>query len=133
VAAPSLGVPQPARLVDLARFPWVLNDSGCGFRAFIRHSFDAARLPFQVAVEALSADLRMSLIARGLGIGIVTPAAFAESPWRDEVMVIDCPEFRPQVRAWLLHRPPPGRLVRPIAVFRDALIEGLKLPVPLLA
>jgi DNA-binding transcriptional LysR family regulator len=125
VAAPSLGVPKPATLADLSHFPWVMNESGCGFRGFIRHSFEAARLPFQVAVEAVSADLRMSLVARGLGIGIVTPAAFAGSPWGDAVSVIDAPEFKPQVRSWLLHRPPAGRLSRPIAVFREALIEGL--------
>lgn len=81
-------------------------------------------------MEALSADLRMSLVARGLGVGIVTPAAFAGSQWRDAVEVIDSPDFRPLVRSWLLHRPPDGRLSRPVAVFREALIEALKRPVP---
>ncbi|RVA09439.1 LysR family transcriptional regulator, partial [Mesorhizobium sp. M7D.F.Ca.US.004.03.1.1] len=82
---------------------------------------------------ALSVDLRMSLVARGHGIGIVTPGAFADSRWRDRVEVIDCPDFKPQVRAWLLHRPPAGRLSRPIALFRDALIEGLEVPMPLVS
>jgi DNA-binding transcriptional LysR family regulator len=125
VAAPGLGVPNPASLCDLSRFPWVMNESGCGFRAFMRHAFEAARLPFQVGVEALSADLRMSLVARGLGIGVVTPAAFACSSWREAVEVIDSPDFRPQVRSWMLHRPPAGRLSQPIALFREALIEAL--------
>ena len=131
IAGAGLGVPRPARLLDLSRFPWVMNENGCGFRSFIRHSFDAARLPFQVGVEAVSADLRMSLVARGLGIGVVTPAAFAESPWRDAVEVIDCVDFRPQVRAWMLHRPPAGRLSRPIALFHEALEAELKLPASL--
>ncbi|HEY4253930.1 MAG TPA: LysR family transcriptional regulator [Roseomonas sp.] len=132
VAAPALGVPKPAQLADLARFPWVMNENGCGFRGFIRQRFEAARLPFQVAVEALSADLRLSLVARGLGIGIVTPAAFAGSRWRDEIEVIEAPEFRPQVRSWVLHRPPAGRLGEPIALFRDVLAEALKGPMPFL-
>jgi hypothetical protein len=55
----------------------------------------------------------------------VTPAAFAESPWRRKVEIIDAPDFKPQVRAWLLHRPPAGRPVQPIVVFREALLEGL--------
>jgi DNA-binding transcriptional LysR family regulator len=130
VVSPALGVPKSAGLADLARFPWVMNENGCGFRAFIRHSFEAARLPFHVGVEAISPDLRMSLVARGHGIGIVTPGAFAGSPYREAVEIIDAPDFRPQVRAWLLHRPPAGRLARPIAVFRDALIEALKTPAP---
>lgn len=126
VAAPALGVPERPDLAALSRYPWVMNESGCGFRAFIRRSFEAAHLPFQVGVEAMSADLRLSLVARGHGIGIVTPAAFAGSPWRDAVEVVDSPEFRPQVRSWLLHRPPAGRLARPIALFRDTLIERLQ-------
>jgi DNA-binding transcriptional LysR family regulator len=126
VAAKNLAIPTPASLRDLSRFPWVMNESGCGLRGFIRQSFEAARLPFQVGVEALSADLRLSLVARGLGIGVVTPAAFAGSPWRDAIEVIDTLDFRAEVRSWLLHRPPAGRLNRPIAVFRDALLDGLK-------
>jgi len=131
VAAPALGLPQPASLAQLSRFPWVMNESGCGFRAFIRQRFEAARLPFHVGVEALSADLRLSLVARGLGIGVVTPAAFAGSPWQAAVEIIDVPDFRPVVRSWMLHRPPAGRLSRPIAVFRDALRESLTAPATL--
>jgi DNA-binding transcriptional LysR family regulator len=126
VASPALGVPKTAKLEDLSRFGWVMNESGCGFRAYIRHRFESSRLPFQVAVEALSADLRLSLVARGLGIGIITPAALAGSPWRDQIEVIDSIDFRPKVTAWVLHRPPAGRLAQPIATFSEALLEGLK-------
>jgi DNA-binding transcriptional LysR family regulator len=133
VAAPALGVPKPATFSDLSRFPWVLSESGCGFRAFIRRRFEAERLPFQVAVEALSSDLRLSLVARGLGIGIVTLAAFAGSRWQEAIEIVDAPEFRPQARSWMLHRPPAGRLSRPIALFRDALREGLGAPIALLS
>lgn len=130
VAAPDLAVPKPASLRDLSRFPWVMNESGCGFRGFLRQSFEAARLPFHVGVEALSADLRLSLVARGLGLGIVTKAAFAGGAWREAVKIVDATDFRPQVRSWMLHRPPAGRLGRPIAVFRDSLLEALKTPAP---
>lgn len=130
IAAPSLGVPKGAKLEDLSRFPWVMNEAGCGFRAYIRHRLETARLPFRVAVEALSADLRLSLVARGLGIGIVTPAAFAGSPWRKDVQIIESEDFQPKVNAWMLHRPPAGRLARPIAAFSEALREGLKADMP---
>lgn len=133
VAAPRLSVPNPASLAELARFPWIMNENGCGFRGFIRQKFESVHLPFTVAVEALSADLRLSLVARGLGIGIVTPAAFAQSRWHEAIEIIESPEFRPQVRAWMLHRPPAGRLARPIALFRDGLIEALQRPAPLAA
>lgn len=133
VAAPSLQVPRPADLAMLSAYSWVMNANGCGFRAFIRQQFEAAHLHFQVGVEALSADLRLSLVARGHGIGIVTPAALQDSPWRDAVEIIDAPDFRPRVRSWLLHRPPAGRLARPIALFREALLDGLRPGLGLLA
>lgn len=132
VAAPSLGVPKAPRLEELSRFPWILNQSGCGFRAFIHHRFEAERLPFDVAVEAMSADLRMSLVARGLGIGVLTPAALADSRWRNDVEIIEAPDFRPKVVNWLLHRPPAGRLARPIATFGEALAETMKSKRPFL-
>jgi DNA-binding transcriptional LysR family regulator len=129
VASPELGVPSPATLEDLSRFPWVMNESGCGFRGFLRRSFEAARLPFQVGVEVMGADLRLSLVARGLGIGIITPAALAGSPWRDQIVEIET-DYRPHVHAWVLHRPPAGRLAEPITRFADALREGLRGPRP---
>jgi DNA-binding transcriptional LysR family regulator len=133
VAAPSLGVPRPASLVELSCFPWIMNEGGCGFRVYLRQRFEAERLPFRVAIEALSADLRMSLVARGLGIGILTPSAFADSRWKEAVEVVEAVDFQPQVRAWMLHRPPAGRLAQPIATFRDGLAEALGLPAPFLA
>lgn len=133
IAAPALGVPNPATLSELSRFPWVMNENGCGVRAFIRRRFETERLPFQVAVEAVSSDLRLSLVARGVGIGMVTRVAFTGSRWGDAIGIIDVPEFRPTARCWMLHRPPAGRLGRPIAAFGDALREALNLPMALLS
>jgi DNA-binding transcriptional LysR family regulator len=126
VAAPGLGVPRRASLEDLSRFPWVMNESGCGFRTYMRTRFEAAGLPFMVGIEALSAELRMSLIARGHGIGLVTEAALAGGRWRRKIVVVEARGFTPEVRSWLVHRPPAGRLARPIALFRDALTEALR-------
>ena len=125
VAARDRPIPQPARLEDLARYPWIMNQDGCGFRGAIKRIFDAARLPFQVGVEVLSPDLRLSLIARGIGIGLETPAGLARSPFRGAIRVIDAPNFRPKVRAWLVHREPAGRLALPIGLFGDELRKAL--------
>lgn len=125
VAARTLAVPEPASLRDLSGFPWVMNPDGCGFRTALKRSFETARLPFHVGVEALSADLRLSLVARGLGIGVVTAAAFADNPLPKSIKVVETSDFHPQVRAWIVYRPPAGRLSRPIAAFRDALLAEL--------
>ncbi|MBJ6133677.1 LysR family transcriptional regulator [Ochrobactrum sp. Q0168] len=126
ISSKALNVPRSCSLEDLARFSWVMNESGCGFRAYIRHRFERAHLPFDVAVEALSVDLRLSLVARGLGIGIVTPGPLATSSWRDQLEIIKPVDFSPRVNTWLVHRAPAGRLTSPIAVFREALVEALE-------
>ena len=125
IAARDCDIPEPASLADLARFGWIMNQDGCGFRTAVRRRFEAARLPFRVTIEANSTELRVSLVARGLGLGLVTPAAYVRSAPADKVRIVDAPDLHPEVRGWVLHRPPAGRLARPIALFHAALVEEL--------
>ena len=125
IASPEFNLPEHATLRDLSRCPWVMNKDGCGFRTTLRRAFDAARLPFHVAVEAISADLRLSLVARGIGIGFITGPALAASPLRDCVRIVALDDFEPRVCAWLVHRPPAGRLAQPLKIFQEALLTEL--------
>jgi DNA-binding transcriptional LysR family regulator len=121
VVARDMKLPRSVSLQDLSLLSWVINQDGCGFRNALKRHFDAAHLPFDVAVEALDAELRLSLVARGLGVGVVTPVALKQTPHRDRLKIVKVPNFNPAVRAWVVHRPPAGRLAGPIKVFRDAL------------
>lgn len=125
VASPSLGVPTLASMTDLSRVPWIMNEDGCGCRDSIRRRFEAARLPFAVSVEAANMELRLSLVARGLGLALVTPDALANSTWRDSVQIVEAEDFPVRQRAWMVHRAAVGRLGRPITLFRDTLQEEL--------
>ncbi|HEX7789318.1 MAG TPA: LysR family transcriptional regulator [Afipia sp.] len=113
-------------LQDLSRLSWVINPDGCGFRVALKHRFDAAHLPFSIAVDVLDAEFRLSLVARGLGIGIVTPIALRQSPLRNQLKTVKVQEFNPSVRVWVVHQPSPGRLAKPIKVFGDALHRELR-------
>ncbi|HET7887698.1 MAG TPA: substrate-binding domain-containing protein, partial [Bradyrhizobium sp.] len=126
VVARSTKLPKSADLEVLSRMGWVMNQDGCGFRQTLKRHFDAAHLPFNIAVEALDSELRLSLVARGLGIGVVTPVALKRSPLRDRLKTIRIEGFNPAVRAWMVHRPPAGRLARPIKAFRDRLDQELR-------
>jgi DNA-binding transcriptional LysR family regulator len=126
VVARDMKMPKQVSLQDLSRMSWVINQDGCGFRGALKRHFDAAHLPFNVAVEALDSELRLSLVARGLGVGLVTPIAFKQSTFRNKLKVVRTPDFNPAVRAWVVHRPPAGRLARPIKAFRDALDRELQ-------
>jgi DNA-binding transcriptional LysR family regulator len=126
VVARETKLPRSVSLQDLSRMSWVINQDGCGFRGALKRHFDAAHLPFHVAVEALDSELRLSLVARGLGVGVVTPIALKQSPLRGKLKIVKTRDFNPLVRAWVIHRPPAGRLARPIKLFRDALDRELQ-------
>lgn len=130
IAPPGLDLPDRVSLADLSHYPWVMNKDGCGFRATVRRAFDAEGLPFHVAVETISADLRLSMVARGVGIGFTTRATLTTSPWREVVRVIELADFSPRLCAWLVHRPPAGMLARPLAVFKEALLVELSAGAP---
>lgn len=125
LASPRSGRGRPPRttLEDLSRYPWVLNQDGCGMRSTLSRTLRASGLPFEVAVEAFGSDLQLSLVARGVGLGVVTPAVLAASPYRDKLQSIEVDGFEGNLNVWLLHGSLPGRLMRPVALLREALIE----------
>jgi len=129
-AAPSLNLPSTATLQDLSPFPWIINQDGCGFRSAIQRRFEQENLPIRIGIEALSSDLRLSLVARGLGLTVATRAAIESSPLRDGLRIIAVQGFKPRVRAWIVRRPPVGRLVRPIACLTSALAAAIDAQVP---
>lgn len=126
VVARDTKIPRAVDLERLSQLSWVINQDGCGFRDALKRSFDAEHLPFTVAVEALDSELRLSLVARGLGVGLVTPLALKRSAFRDKLKPVAARDFNPAVRAWLVHRPPAGRLARPINLFREGLDRELQ-------
>lgn len=126
VAARSLGLPdKPLALADLSQCEWVLNQDGCGMRSALRQALEAAGLPFKVAVEAFGAELQLSLVARGIGIGLVTPDLLERSVHRAALRVVETVDFRTGIHAWFIHGSLPGRLTRPADLLRRSLIEVL--------
>lgn len=121
VAPKDLVVRKRPALADLAEQSWVLSQDGCGFRRVIRQALTRAGLPFLVAVETFNAELRMSLIARGLGVGVATEATVRRSRYRNALKVLDVRDFSAEIRAWLVYRAPAGRLAAPLAAFGESL------------
>ncbi len=122
VASPELGLRSRATLKELAAHPWVLSQNGCGMRSTLRRALESQGLACDVGVEAFGADLQLSLVARGAGIGLVTPDLLRTSVWRDRLKVVHVTDFKIDVVAWLIHRALPPRLEAPVAL----LLEQLK-------
>lgn len=121
VASPALGLRTRASLKDLAGIPWVLSQNGCGMRSTLRHALESQALPCNVGVEAFGADLQLSLVARGAGIGLVTTDLLKTSPYRDQLKVLSVSDFKVDVIDWLVHRSLPPRLEAPLALLRKEL------------
>lgn len=124
IAARTLGLPDtPVTLADLSRYEWVLNQDGCGMRSVLRRAMEKAGLPFNVAVEAFGSELQLSLVARGLGIGLVTPDMLARTAHRPALQVLEATDFHTGVDVWFVHGSVPGRLIRAIDLLRSSLTE----------
>lgn len=121
----------PTTLAELSRHPWVLNQDGCGMRSMLSRAMSTAGLPFDVAVEAFGSELQLSLVARGMGIGLAVPEMLQASAHRDALQPIEVTDFHNVLNIWLMHGLLPGRLVRPVALMRDALAEALGVALPL--
>lgn len=121
IAPEALELPSPATLQDLSDLPWIISQDGCGFRGAIQRRFEQEHLPFKLGIEALSSDLRLSLVAKGLGITLATRAALESSAARHDLRSIEVEGFQPKVRAWIARRPAPGRLSKPIECLKAAL------------
>ena len=121
VAARSLGIPKTLDLQKLSGHSWVLSASGCGMRSVLRKALEGAGLPFNVTVEAVGAELQLSLVARGVGVGLVSGDLFERSSYRDSLSALKVVDFKADVVAWFAHRPLPPRLVAPMALLLDEL------------
>ncbi len=121
IAPHDAALPARVSLQALSALPWIINQDGCGFRSVIQRRMAQERLPFQIGIEALSSDLRLSLVARGLGVTLTSREAFERSPFRERLRMLSVQDFRPQVQAWIVHRAPAGRLARPFECFSEAM------------
>jgi DNA-binding transcriptional LysR family regulator len=125
-ASRRLRLPRWPDLEAVSAFPWIVNPDGCGTRRGIAALFEAEGLPFQVAVEALGTELKLSLAARGIGLALVPPAAVARSAYRDDLVMLSVSGLPGAVKGWVVHGPNQGKLAPAIELFRTAFAATLK-------
>ncbi|AWF52526.1 TPA: LysR family transcriptional regulator [Klebsiella michiganensis] len=112
-------------LRDCAEKGWVLNPDGCGLRAGLIRELHSQGLRLALNVETAGAQLQISLVAQGLGLGLVPRAALAASPWRDEVTVLTLADFQPEVHLWLVHAQNLANLSQPLTFFAGKVVQQL--------
>ena len=112
-------------LRDCAEKGWVLNPDGCGLRAGLIRELQSQGLRLALNVETAGAQLQISLVAQGLGLGLVPRAALAASPWRDDVAVLTLADFQPAVHLWLVHAQNLANLSQPMTFFAGKVVQQL--------
>jgi len=90
-------------LEELSTQSWILSPEGCGIRYTVKSALMHQRLPFRVAVEAEGKELQLSLVARGIGLGVVPRQVYQESSFREELSVLRVADFAPQQDMWLIY------------------------------
>jgi DNA-binding transcriptional LysR family regulator len=125
-ASRHLRLPRWPDLEAVSAHPWIVNPEGCGTRRGIAALFEAEGLPFQVAVEALGAELKLSLAARGVGLALVQAWTVARSVHRDELVTFRVSGLPHAVNGWVVHGPTLGKLAEPVELFRTAFATTLK-------
>jgi len=66
----------PLTLARLAQFPLVTYEAGYTGRSHIDEAFERARMPINVVLEAMDADVIKTYAELGMGVGIVASIAF---------------------------------------------------------
>ena len=126
VAAKSTRLSQPATLEELASNAWVLNPHGCGARQLLESAFLQRGLPFVSAVEAEGYELQLSLIADGVGLGLVMPQVFQSSALRKRIKPVTVKGLSLMQNVWILHSRHIGRLASAVRCVREAVKQQLR-------
>lgn len=111
VAPRRLRLPRVLTLADAARQSWVLNPGGCGGRTALEQALARGGAPLRVAVETYGLELQLSLVARGVGLGLLPRRVLTRSRLRSRVMTVRLRGHAFGAAVWLAH----GRLAPALA------------------
>ena len=126
VAGKSTKLSQPSTLEELASHPWLLNPPACATRQLLETALTQRGLPLISSVESEGYDLKFTLIADGIGLGLVLPQLPRTSPLRKHLKIVKVKDFAPRLNVWLLHSKHIGRLAPAVQCLRDAVQKSLK-------
>ena len=111
-------------LEEIATHGWILNPDGCGVRAALKAALDRMGLPFRVAADVHDFDLKVALIARGLGIGLLPARRLSKHPQRRRLQRIPVPaDVRFELPVSFMRAPYLGRQTRAVDALEQSAIR----------
>jgi len=109
----------------LSASSWVVNPKGCPIRSQLQSFLKQHRLPLRVSVEAYDVELKIALVAQGVGMGYILPHMLAMSKFRDEVDVVDTANFALRMTSWVVNPRRFCKLAGPVHCLRESLKQYL--------
>lgn len=86
----------------LAGEPFIVNPDGCGFRTGLENRLLRAGKALNVAASIWGVPQQLSLIAEGVGLGLVPRRMIAASAQADRLKVVEVPDFSARLAVWVL-------------------------------
>lgn len=114
-------LPRSVSLEGLAGLQWVLKPNGCGTRETLRLLLERRALPLNIAAEVPDENMQLSLIARGLGIGLVSMRSVRRHARRNKVRTITVPGIKPFLEIVLIRGSFLGCLSSAVAALENGL------------
>lgn len=91
------------RLRDLGDYRWILNPDGCAYRVAVQRAHDVAGIPLQLAADVIGRDMQLSMVARGMGLGLASERAVRTSPYRRALRFVPLEDFQLTATVAVLH------------------------------
>ena len=126
VAAKAMHFGQSVTLKELSSNQWILNPPGCATRQILEDVLLQQGLPLESTVEAEGYELQFSLIADGVGLGLMIPGVLHASAFRKSVKTLKIKDIQLQQSIWLVHSRHIGRMKSAVHCLRDAVQKSLR-------
>ena len=125
IASRGAALPSTVSLADLAQHAWVLNPEGCRYRSALKRALAERGAALNVAVEICGPELQFSLVAKGVGLGLVPRRLAQQSADRGDVRVVEVADFHLTVAVTVVRGGVLGRLNAAVDLFEEALARSL--------
>jgi DNA-binding transcriptional LysR family regulator len=123
VASTRQRFPRKVDFSELAAASWILHPDGCGFRTYVRQRLQQISAPIRIAVEAHGCQAHLSLIARGVGLGLVPASALVKSRHRSKIRILRVRDHDFRVGIWAIRGRPLAEIAPALAVLEEEIAQ----------
>jgi DNA-binding transcriptional LysR family regulator len=110
-----------ASIKSLAAYEWILNPSGCNYRAALERAMDGVGQRLRLGVDAHATDMQLRLVSAGVGLGLVPKEVLATSSFKSQLSVVDVRDFKLTVDMCVVSAKELGNLKQVVDFVDDSL------------